>query len=73
VVLFVDSISKYNVSIPIVVRPYAAPVIPPSGTINRARPSGGGSIFAMHRNDATHYSLSHMHLCAVLLIACLLF
>jgi hypothetical protein len=49
-VLFVDSISKSNTSVPIVVRPYAAPVTSSPTNPNKARPSGGGSIFAIHNH-----------------------
>lgn len=61
VVLFMDSISKTNTSVPIVVRPYAAPASTLSTNANKARPSGGGSIFAMHNNQGTsiYQSLSY--------------
>lgn len=52
IVLFADSISKSNTSVPIVVRPYAAPVTSSATNPNKARPSGGGSIFAIHNNHA---------------------
>jgi hypothetical protein len=52
-VLFVDSVSKSNTSVPILVRPYAAPVTTLPTNANKTRPSGGGSIFAMHNNEAT--------------------
>ncbi|KAI8638113.1 hypothetical protein BD408DRAFT_374020 [Parasitella parasitica] len=51
VVLFVDSISKSNTSVPITVRPYAAPVTTMSTNPNKPHPSSsGGSIFAYHGN-----------------------
>lgn len=56
VVLFVDSVSKYNTSVPILIRPYAAPVatLPTNG--NKARPSG--SIFATHNSEANQLAAS---------------
>jgi hypothetical protein len=68
-VLFVDSISKTNTSVPILVRPYAAPVSTLPTNSNKAGPSGGGSsIFAMHSNDAAVYTTNRYIMIAV---ACL--
>ena len=49
--MFVDSISKLNTSVPILVRPYAAPATTLPTNPNKAHPSNGGSIFAIHSND----------------------
>ncbi|KAF1801370.1 hypothetical protein V8B55DRAFT_1389517 [Mucor lusitanicus] len=74
IVLFVDSISKSNTSVPILVRPYAAPVTTLPTNPNRAHPSNGGSIFAYHSNDVqatyqSNWTLASISL-GLLLIAC---
>ncbi|CEP08822.1 hypothetical protein [Parasitella parasitica] len=61
IVLFVDSISKSNTSVPITVRPYAAPVTTLSTNPNKPHPSSsGGSIFAYHGNgvQAAHETVN---------------
>lgn len=50
------------------IRPYAAPVPSPINNLNKARPSGGGSIFAIHSSDANVYTTSRYIMIAV---ACL--
>ncbi|KAI8391672.1 uncharacterized protein BYT42DRAFT_557669 [Radiomyces spectabilis] len=49
-VVFQDAISRTNTSVPIVVRPYAAPAANPSGILGKAKPSGS---FALQNNPAS--------------------
>ncbi|KAI9475857.1 MAG: hypothetical protein EXX96DRAFT_574931 [Benjaminiella poitrasii] len=74
IVMFNDAISKTNTSIPIIVRPYAPPVIPtPTNTAN-SRPSGGSSIFSVHNNGSdrqyNNINWAATLLLGVVLIAC---
>ncbi|GAA5816607.1 hypothetical protein MFLAVUS_010137 [Mucor flavus] len=71
IVLFVDAVSKTNTSVPILVRPYAAPVTTIPTNPNKARPSGGGSIFATHNNEANTKS-SSPYMIIVAVACCLL-
>ncbi|KAI8978507.1 hypothetical protein BDB01DRAFT_837427 [Pilobolus umbonatus] len=70
VVQFVDSVSRTNTTIPIIVRPYAAPVTSLNSMTSKSRPTGG-SIFAMTSNEHSIHPLSGLLMISMMTVAIL--
>ncbi|KAL0089258.1 hypothetical protein J3Q64DRAFT_1727781 [Phycomyces blakesleeanus] len=69
-VIFVDSVSRTNTSVPIVVRPYAPPTLPSSTAAGNANKAGPSSIFAIHANSSSRKQPELFALVALILLLC---